>query len=74
VEVIWLFVGGALWLVGGNVVVALSCRRRGLPWWYGFRPFGYRYLSRMNWLEWLAIVSLGVLSMAIMAIGASPRQ
>jgi hypothetical protein len=67
VEAIWAIVGGALWLVGGNIIVALSCRRRGLPWWSGFRRFHYRSL-RMNWIEWLALILLGVVSLAIIGL------
>lgn len=64
-----MVVGGALWLVGGNVIVAVSCRRRGLPWWAGFRPFNYRPLLGMSWVEWLAVVLLAVTSLAIMGQG-----
>ena len=68
-EAIWVVVGGALWLVGGNAIVALSCRRRGLPWWSGFRPFNYRYLLGLSWMEWLAVALLAVVSLAIMGLG-----
>ena len=64
-----MIVGGALWLVGGNVIVAVSCRRRGLPWWSGFRPFNYRSLLGMSWIEWLAVVCLAVVSLAIVGHG-----
>jgi DMSO/TMAO reductase YedYZ heme-binding membrane subunit len=69
VQTIWVVVGGALWLIGGNVIVAVSCRRRGLPWSSGFRPFNYRPLLGMSWVEWLAVVLLAVTSLAIMGLG-----
>jgi hypothetical protein len=68
-EAIWVIVGGALWLVGGNVIVALSCRRRGFPWWSGFRPFNYRHLLGLSWMEWLAVALLAVISLAVMGLG-----
>jgi hypothetical protein len=67
VEAIWVIAGAGLWLVGGNVIVALSCRRRGLSWWSGFRRFNYRVL-RMNWIEWMALILLAVVSLAIMGL------
>jgi hypothetical protein len=73
VEAIWVIVGGALWLVGGNAIVAMSCRRRGLPWWSGFRPFNFHYVLGLNWVEWLAIVLLAVISVAIMGLGMTSR-
>jgi len=54
-------------LVGGNVIVGLSCRRRELSWWSGFRRFNYLVL-RMNWIEWLALILLAVVSLAIMGL------
>jgi len=69
VDAIWVIIGGALWLVGGNVIVAVSCRRRGLPWSSGFRPFNYRPLLGMSWIEWLAVILLAVISLATMALG-----
>ena len=62
-----MIAGGGLWLVGGNVIVGLSCRRRELSWWSGFRRFNYRVL-RMNWIEWLALILLAVVSLAIMGL------
>jgi hypothetical protein len=62
VEAIWVVVGGALWLVSGNAIV-------GLPWLSGFRPFKYRYLRGLSWVEWLAVALLAVISLAIMGLG-----
>jgi len=38
-----------------------------LSWWSGFRRFNYRVL-RMNWIEWLALILLAVVSLAIMGL------
>jgi hypothetical protein len=73
VNAIWVVLGGALWSVGGNVIVAVSCRRRGLPWWSGFRPFNCRALLGMNWVEWLAAAGLAVRSLATMGLGLGGR-
>ena len=40
-----------------------------VPWSSGFRPFNYRPLLGMSWVEWLAVVLLVVTSLAIMGLG-----
>ena len=71
---VWLAVtGGVLWLIGGNVIVALHYHRRGMPWWSGFRPWTFPFRHLNTW-EWLALLLLATASLALMGLGLRPEQ
>ena len=58
-----------LWLIGGNVLVALHYKRRGLPLESGFQPFAFpfRHFSAGEWaaLGFLTVVCLALLVVAL---------
>lgn len=57
-----------LWIVGGNVVVARSFKRRGLPMETGFQPFGL-LRAEVNLKEGAAILALMALCLGLAALG-----
>ena len=64
------WIGGALWLIGGNIVLMRHYRRRGMPWWSVFRPFDFPFFE-LSVVEWVAILALAIASMAFIAYGLS---
>ena len=65
---VWLVSGCVLWLIGGNAVVVLHYRRRGIAWWPGLRPWPFPFRQFDVW-EWLALVLLAAVSIALMGLG-----
>ena len=68
-----IFLGVALWLVGGNIIVALHYRRRKLPMESGFKPFAFPF-GHFAWFEWVALAVLAVLCLASFGLGIEFQQ
>lgn len=69
-QVIPIGLGFALWLIGGNILVASHYRRVGKPWWSGFKPFAFPF-GDFNARELLLLLGLLVSSLSLIAIGSS---
>jgi hypothetical protein len=69
-HVVTIGLGFALWLIGGNVLVASHYRRVGKPWWSGFKPLAFPF-DNFNVREWLLVLGLLVASLSLIAVGAS---
>jgi hypothetical protein len=67
-----LFLGlfAATWLIGGNIVVARHYRRMGKPAWSGFKPFAFPFKD-FNAREWLSLLVLAIVSLTFGAIAMS---
>jgi len=63
----------AVWLIGGNVLLAFHYRRRGLPMWSGFKPFAFP-VAHFVWFEWISLVLLAVGALAFLAIGIGVQE
>ena len=64
--------GIAVWLVGGNVLVALHYRRLGKSPWSGFKPLAFPF-KQFNASEWVALAALGVTSLVLFAFALGWR-
>ncbi len=53
-----------VWLGGGNLIVILSLKRQGLPWYQMFSP---NVLTKIQGRDWGAILALAVLTMSLAA-------
>ena len=62
VQLVFLALFAATWLIGANIVVAFHYRRLGKPWWYGFRPFVFPF-KEFNAKEWSMLAALAVLAL-----------
>ena len=60
-QLLFLTLAVLSWLGGGNLVVALHYRRRGMSIWSGFRPFAFPFGELSN-KEWLALMLCAVSS------------
>ena len=60
----------ATWLIGGNILVARHYRRMGKSAWSGFKPFALPWKD-FNTQEWLALLALAVASLVFGAIAMS---
>jgi hypothetical protein len=56
--------GMAIWLIGGNVLVALHYRRMGKSPWSGLKPFAFPFKD-FNSGEWIALAVLATASLAL---------
>lgn len=65
-----VLLGVAVWLVGGNVLVALHYRSLGKPSWSGFKPFAFPFKD-FNAKEWTTLIALAIISVSIFALGIS---
>jgi hypothetical protein len=67
-----LFLGlfAATWLIGGNIVVARHYRRMGKPAWSGMKPFAFPW-KHFNAREWLALLALAIAALAFGTIAVS---
>ena len=52
-----IFVGGALWLVGGNLVLARYYRKQGTSLWAEWKPFTFPWAAvAATWPQLLILV------------------
>jgi hypothetical protein len=56
-----------IWLIGGNVLVALHYRRVGRPIWSGFKPFAFPFRNFNIW-EWLCLAGLAIAALTLMLL------
>lgn len=56
--------GIAVWLIGGNLLVAWHYRRMGKSPWSGFKPFAFPF-KNFNTLEWVVMAVLAVTSLVL---------
>jgi hypothetical protein len=70
VQIIFLGLFAATWLIGANVLVAQHYRRMGKSPWSGFQPFAFPFKD-FNAKEWLTLFALAVLSLSFGAIALS---
>ena len=56
--------GMAVWLIGGNVLVAWHYRRAGKSAWSGLKPFGFPFKD-FNSLEWAILAALATTSLVL---------
>ena len=63
---------GAVWLIGGNLLVMSHYRRIGKSQWSGFQLFAFPF-AKFNLKEW-CILALLVLVSFCLAIAAFPRE
>lgn len=69
-QLVFLGLLAATWLIGGNIVVARHYRRMGKPAWSGFEPFAFPFKD-FNAREWLSLLVLAIASLAFGAIAMS---
>jgi hypothetical protein len=69
-QLFFLALFAATWLIGGNIVVALHYRRLGKSVWSGFKPFAFPF-KNFNALEWFSLLVLAIVSFAFGAIALS---
>ena len=64
------------WLVGGNVLMHFSLRRRGIPYWKTMfpTPDGFRAVFGLNWNEWLVLVLLALTAFSFAAWGMAGAE
>ena len=67
---LFVALGMACWLIGGNVLVAFHYRRIGKPLWSGLRPFAFPF-AHFNAQEWVFLIVLLVVSLSLFAVGLS---
>ena len=60
--------GGLIWVIGGNVIVALQFRRRGMRWDRGMALGMFAKVS-LNFREVLWLIGVAVLAGAFVVIG-----
>jgi hypothetical protein len=56
--------GLAVWLIGGNLLVAWHYRRMGKSPWSGLRPFAFPF-KNFNSREWLIMAVLAITSLVL---------
>jgi len=59
-----------LWMIGGNIIILSSMRRRGISFWKILLP-SFTIFTGMNKSERLALLSLGILAMVMGNWGVS---
>jgi hypothetical protein len=74
-QILFLGLFAATWLIGGNIVVARHYRRMGKSGWSGFNPFAFPWKD-FNAREWLSLLALAIVSLTFCAIAVSlnPKQ
>jgi hypothetical protein len=68
-QLLFLALLAATWLIGGNIVVARHYRRVGKSSWSGFKPFAFPWKD-FNAREWLSLLVLAIVSLTSGAITA----
>ena len=65
----------SIWVIGGNILVYISMRRRDLPWWKAFIPTT-RVFRGFNKTEFiiLALLAIASLSSGMWGISAQHQQ
>jgi len=73
-QLLFLFLFAASWLIGGNIVVARHYRRIGKSAWSGFKPLALPFKD-FNAREWRSLLVLALVSLifAAIAISLSPK-
>jgi hypothetical protein len=73
-QLFFLALFAATWLLGANILVARHYRRMGKSAWSGFKPFAFPWKD-FNAKEWLTLLALAVVSLTFlaMAISLNPR-
>jgi hypothetical protein len=66
-QIVFLGLFAATWLIGANVLVAQHYRRIGKSPWSGFQPFAFPFKD-FNAKEWLTLFALALLSLSFGAI------
>ena len=66
-QLLFLGLSAATWLIGGNIVIARHYRRMGRSGWPAFRPFAFPFKD-FNTREWFALLTLGALAFVFLAI------
>ena len=61
-----ILIAAALWLIGGNLIIAVHYVRRGKPWWSGFRPWTNPW-GELSRGERIALLALGAAALAVFA-------
>jgi len=56
--------GMAVWLIGGNLLVARHYRRMGKSAWSGLKPFAFPFKD-FNSREWIVLVALAITSLLL---------
>jgi hypothetical protein len=69
-QLVFICLFAATWLIGGNVVVARHYRRMGKSVWSGFKPFAFPFRN-FNASEWLSLLALAALSLTFAAIAGA---
>jgi hypothetical protein len=69
-QLLFLALFAATWLIGGNIVVARHYRRMGKSAWSGFKPFASPWKD-FNAREWLTLLALAIVSFTFGAIAIS---
>ena len=69
-QLLFLSLFAATWLIGGNVVVARHYRRMGKLAWSGMKPFAFPW-KNFNTREWLSLLVLAIASVTFLAIAVS---
>ena len=64
----FLAVGLILWLIGGNIIVALHYKRKGKNMASGFKPFAFPFKD-FNKREWIETGILSIISLALFSVG-----
>jgi hypothetical protein len=64
---ILIVIAMAIWLIGGNVVVALHYRRVGKSIWSGFKPFAFPFRNFKVW-EWVCLAGLAMAGLTVMGL------
>jgi hypothetical protein len=57
----------AIWLIGGNVLIAFHYRRVGRPIWSGFKPFAFPFRNFNVW-EWVCLAGLAMAGLTLMGL------
>lgn len=65
-----ILIGALVWVIGGNVVIALQFRRRGMRWDEGFKLGGLLRIS-LNSREVIALIIIAALAICVVALGTS---
>ncbi len=73
-QLLFLCLFAATWLIGGNVLVAFHYRRLGKPWWSGLKPFAFP-LRHFNKQEWLVLLALFItaFTFGVIALACGPH-
>ena len=70
IQLLFLALSAATWLIGGNIVIARHYRRMGKSSGSGFRSFAFSWKD-FEAQEWLVLAGLAVVSLTFCAIAVS---